>query len=203
MNVQANFEILVKVLILGDTSVGKTNFLLRFTEDGFVDNYMATIGFDYKSKILPLDNKMIKLQIWDTAGQERFLSVTKNLFNRVQGIILMFDITQIKTFENVKKWIQSIYENTNDKIPIVLVGNKSDIEDKRQVDTQTAKELAKEYNINYFEASAKENTNVNEVFSDLTRDILKIISEKEQQRNSLRLSNASKDSEKKPKGGCC
>ena len=152
MNIASNYEQLVKILILGDSNVGKTNFLLRFTENNFVENYITTIGFDYKSSTEEIDNKKIKLQIWDTAGQERFMSVTKNLLLRVQGIIVMYDITSIVSFENTRKWISSIRENANPNMPIIIVGNKSDLEANRQVSIIKLKELADEYNIEYAES---------------------------------------------------
>lgn len=174
MNIQTNYECLLKLLILGDSNVGKTNFLLRFTENSFLDNYITTIGFDYKSSVVKLDNeRTVKLQIWDTAGQERFMSVTKNLMLRVQGVILMYDITEPVSFENVKKWFKSIRENTNEKMPIVLVGNKIDLEDKRKVSIEKGEKLAEEYEIKFFEASAKDNRNVEEAFIEIAKEVMK------------------------------
>jgi small GTP-binding protein len=214
MNIPVNYEQLLKVLILGDTNVGKTNFLLRFTENNFVENHITTIGFDYKSSVITIppensDNnspetpgRTVKLQIWDTAGQERFMSVTKNLLLRVQGIIIMYDITTKSTFDNVKRWITSIRENTNEKMPIVMVGNKLDIEANRQVSYEKAQSLAVEYGIqdHFFEASAKNNINVKEVFIDLTREVLKTVCKLDGNTN-LKIKKE-QDNEKK-KSRCC
>ena len=215
MNIPVNYEHLLKVLILGDTNVGKTNFLLRFTENNFIENHITTIGFDYKSSILniplssqdttldkPAEHRIVKLQIWDTAGQERFMSVTKNLLLRVQGVIIMYDITSKSSFENVKRWISSIRENTSDKMPIVIVGNKLDLEANRQVLAEKGKALAEEYQISehFYEASAKDNLNVREAFFDLTKEVLKTV-DKSEDRKSLKLSKT--DGEDKNRSGCC
>jgi Ras-related protein Rab-8A len=197
-NSTKNFENLVKVLILGDTSVGKTNFLLRFTENSFMENHLATIGFDYKSKLLTINDKTVKMQVWDTAGQERFMAITKNLFLRVQGVILMFDVTQPITYNNVEKWLKSIKENSDEKISIVLVGNKVDIGNNR-VQYEEAKRLADEYEISYFEASAKNGTNVNEVFTDIA---LKIMTKYEKLMNNSNLVLKEQDDANERKG-CC
>jgi small GTP-binding protein len=214
MNIPVNYEQLLKVLILGDTNVGKTNFLLRFTENNFVENHITTIGFDYKSSVITIPpessennspetpGRTVKLQIWDTAGQERFMSVTKNLLLRVQGIIIMYDITTKSTFDNVKRWITSIRENTNEKMPIVMVGNKLDLEANRQVSFEKAQSLAVEYGIqdHFFEASAKNNINVKEVFIDLTREVLKTVCKLDGNTN-LKIKKE-QDNEKK-KSRCC
>ena len=115
---------LIKLSIIGDSNVGKSNFLFKFIDDQFSPLHVATIGFDYKSRIttLPVSKKTVKLQIWDTAGQEKYMSINKNLFQRVQGIILMYDITKRETFEHLETWINIIKQMTNE-IPIILVGN--------------------------------------------------------------------------------
>lgn len=214
MNIPVNYEQLLKVLILGDTNVGKTNFLLRFTENNFVENHITTIGFDYKSSVITIPpekyedkssetpSRTIKLQIWDTAGQERFMSVTKNLLLRVQGIIIMYDITAKSSFENVKRWISSIKENTNEKMPIVIVGNKLDLEANREISYEKGHSLAVEYGIqdHFFEASAKQNINVKEVFIDLTKEVLKINGKFEENKN-LKIRKQEETEKKKSK--CC
>ena len=130
MNIESDFETLIKLVIIGDSGIGKSNFLFKFVEGKFSPMHVATVGFDYKSKIiiLPQSKKKVKLQIWDTAGQEKYMSVNKNLFQRVQGIILMYDLTKRETFERLSIWINIIKQMTND-IPIILVANKLDEED--------------------------------------------------------------------------
>ena len=107
MKLDSDFEFPLKVIVIGDTCVGKTNFIFRFVENRFSLNYVSTVGFDYRSKIitLPKSKKKVKLQIWDTAGQERYNAVNKNLFQKVQGVIIMYDITNRASFENINKWL--------------------------------------------------------------------------------------------------
>ncbi|MCQ2821134.1 MAG: GTP-binding protein [archaeon] len=172
MNVNTEFENLIKLLILGDSAVGKTNFIFRFAENKFSDSYISTIGFDCKTQIvtLPSSKKVVKIQVWDTAGQERYMSINKNLYLRVQGIILLYDVTKAETFEHINIWLKSIQENT-EKIPVILVGNKIDLP-TRTVSTEEGQELANTYKIDYLEASAKEGTNVKEAFYCIAEKVL-------------------------------
>lgn len=175
MNNSTYYDYIFKVLLLGDSSVGKTCFLLRYSDDTFVENHISTIGLDYRLKMINLsDKKIIKMQIWDTAGQDRFRAITKNYYKGAHGIILMFDVTSTVSFNNIKNWLLQIKENTSDKIQIVLVGNKIDAENRRVVSKSEAEKVAREYNLSYFETSAKENTNVQETFSFLTKEIYAI-----------------------------
>mgnify|MGYP002136606732 CR=1 FL=1 len=170
MNV--SFDNLYKILVLGDAAVGKTNFLIRFTENTFADNYINTIGFDYRSEIITIDDKKIKLQIWDTAGQDRYRSMTKNLYHKAQGVVLMFDVTCETSFNNIKSWLKSIKDMSGEKLSIVLVGNKIDDENNRKVSENEARELAKENGLEYIEASSKTNINVKETFQTLAKNIM-------------------------------
>ena len=132
MNIESDFETLIKLAIIGDSNVGKSNFLFKFIEGQFSPLHVATIGFDYKSRVvtLPKSKKRVKLQIWDTAGQEKYMSINKNLFQRVQGIILMYDISNLNSFKNLVKWMDGIKENSKD-VPVILIGNKCDLEGER------------------------------------------------------------------------
>ena len=180
MNIESDFETLIKLCIIGDSSVGKSNFLFKFIEGQFSPLHVATIGFDYKSRIITLPNfkKKVKLQIWDTAGQEKYMSVNKNLFQRVQGVILMYDITSRETFERLNIWLNIIKQMTND-IPIVLVGNKLDLEDNeddgRIIEYGEGEDFAKENDFDFFEVSAKNGTNVEKAFISIAEKILKIM----------------------------
>ena len=127
-------EFLYKILLLGDSSVGKTCFLMRYTDNTFQEIHMSTIGLDYKLKNVQLDEgKIVKIQIWDTAGQDRFRSITKNYYKGAHGIILIYDVTARKTFDNVKAWVEQIREEVSDKVSIILVGNKIDDVEGRKV----------------------------------------------------------------------
>jgi len=167
-----NYDYIFKILLLGDSSVGKTCFLLRYSDDTFTENHISTIGLDYRFKLVNLENdKKVKLQIWDTAGQDRFRAITKNYYKGAHGIILIYDVTNISTFNNIKSWVSQIRENTTEKIKIALVGNKIDEEDIRKISNDEGQKLADEYDLKFFESSAKKNLRVSEVFNYITEEI--------------------------------
>ena len=133
-NTKTSIDSIYKVLLLGDTTVGKTCILLKYTDKIFQETHMMTIGLDYRLKTMKLKSgKDVKLQIWDTAGQDRFRSITKNYYKGSHGIILIYDVTSLKTFENVKSWVSQIHEEISDKVVIYLVANKIDMETERKV----------------------------------------------------------------------
>ena len=177
MNVESDFETLIKLVIIGDSGVGKSNFLFKFIEGQFSPAHVATIGFDYKSKIitLPQSKKKVKLQIWDTAGQEKYMAINKNLFQRVQGIILMYDLTKRETFDRLNIWLNIIKQMTND-IPIILVANKLDEENNtekgRIVDYDEGEAFAKKNEFPFLEASAFNGTNVENAFNTISEIVI-------------------------------
>ena len=160
----------LKLLLIGDSSVGKTSLLLRYTHNSFSDKYIATIGVEFKSKDITLNNKTYKIHIWDTAGQERYKSITKNFFKHAEGIIFVYDITKKETFDNLKNWISSA-ENEGD-FKIIIVGNKLDMENEREVSIEQLKKLAKKKNCKYFETSAKDNINVENLFLSIINEMI-------------------------------
>ena len=160
-----------KIMLLGDSSVGKTCFLKRYIDDTFQDVYLSTIGFDYKYKFITLeDGKKIKLQIWDTAGQERFRTIGKGYYKGAHGIILIYDVTSQKSFDSIKTWLNEIKSEASNKVCVFLVANKIDIED-RLISREDGEEIAKNNNLEFYESSAKDNINVSEVFQDLAEKI--------------------------------
>lgn len=172
-NSTLNFSNNFKILLLGDCSVGKTCFLLRYVEDTFTENHITTIGVDYKTKIFE-DNKtneIIKLQIWDTAGQDKFRCITKNYFRGSNGIILIYDITSQKSFKNIRNWVSQIKESLGDEACVVLVGNKIDLENERKIATGVGQNLANEYKMNFFETSAKNNLNIENVYEAIVKEM--------------------------------
>jgi len=193
----AKKEAKYKILILGDTQVGKSCFLTRYADNSFQDEYLSTIGMDYKIKNYQAeDGSTIKLYIWDTAGQDRFRSITRNYYKGADGIILIYDITKKDTFENVRNWINNIKDEAPDRVVLILVGNKVDDERNRVVPKSEGEEIAKEFNLPFFECSAKSDINVTPVFDTL---IKKIIEVNPKNREGQKL-NQNKKTEKKK---CC
>ena len=166
------YDYLFKLLILGESGVGKTSLLYRFTHDTFPANLPTTIGLEFDSKIIILNNNLIKLQIWDICGQGNNQNNIKSYYKGVFGIILTYDITDQNSFKNIHNWIKEIEENSQANIYKVLVGNKCDKPD-RVVTEEEGKKLSEDFNMSFFETSAKTNYNVNEVFNFLTEEILK------------------------------
>lgn len=165
-----------KVLLLGDSTVGKTCFLMRFTENTFQEIHMSTIGLDYRFKKMPLDDtKEATVQIWDTAGQDRFRAITKNYYKGAHGIILIYDVTNQKSFDNVKNWVSQIRENASEKAIIYIVGNKIDDSQHRVVSKEQGEGISNEFQLKFFEASAKEDINIAPTFQALVKDIYQIM----------------------------
>ncbi|CEM12832.1 unnamed protein product [Vitrella brassicaformis CCMP3155] len=166
------YDHLVKLLLLGDSAVGKSSLLMRFCEDKFTPQFVLTIGVDFKTKTVACGGKRLKLQVWDTAGQERFRTITPAYYRSAMGVILTYDITSMETFNNIRYWMKNLEDYADKNVQKVLIGNKCDLEGDRQVPTQRGRDLAAEYHIPFFETSAKSNSNVEASFmciSDLIR----------------------------------
>ncbi|CAM8961786.1 unnamed protein product [Rhodiola kirilowii] len=175
---RADYDYLIKLLLIGDSGVGKSCLLLRFSDDSFTTSFITTIGIDFKIRTVELDGKRIKLQIWDTAGQERFRTITTAYYRGAMGILLVYDVTDESSFNNIKNWIRNIEQHASDNVNKVLVGNKADMdESKRAVPTAKGQALADEYGIKFFETSAKTNLNVEQVFFSIAKDIKERLSE--------------------------
>ncbi|KAI5064270.1 hypothetical protein GOP47_0020940 [Adiantum capillus-veneris] len=171
-------DYLVKLLLIGDSGVGKSCLLLRFSDDTFTTSFITTIGIDFKIRTIELDGKRVKLQIWDTAGQERFRTITTAYYRGAMGIILVYDVTDESSFNNIRNWIRNIEQHASDNVNKILVGNKADMdESKRAISTARGQALAKEYGLNFYETSAKTNMNVEQVFFTIARDIKQRLSE--------------------------
>ena len=163
-----NYDSIMKILLIGDSGVGKSCLLVRFVEDKFSPSFITTIGIDFKIKTVDINGKKVKLQLWDTAGQERFRTITTAYYRGAMGIILVYDVTDERTFTNVNQWFKTVSDHANDDAQLLLVGNKSDM-DTRVVSYEQGESLAKELGLPFVEASAKDDTNVNDIFFTLAK----------------------------------
>ena len=161
-------KFVLKLLTLGDSNVGKSCLALRFMGQKFDDHPFPTIAIDFKAKIINFNNTPIKVLIWDTAGQEKYQSMAKTYYNGANGIMLVFDISAKKSFDRIEFWLKELEENERfENLFIVLVGNKVDLNNNREVSFEEADNYAKQHNINYYEVSAKTNQGVDQMFDDL------------------------------------
>eukprot|EP00916_Digyalum_oweni_P019565 GHVL01032572.1.p1 GENE.GHVL01032572.1~~GHVL01032572.1.p1 ORF type:complete len:226 (+),score=22.11 GHVL01032572.1:274-951(+) len=166
------YDILLRLLLVGDTGVGKTCLICRYAQDEFNDNHITTIGVDFKMKTKEINDKTVKLQIWDTAGQERFESITKQFYRRAQGVVLVFDICSRSSFESLAKWLLFVKQFSQHDTCVIMLGNKCDREDQRQVPKAVAQKFADENNLRYYETSAKHPENLDQPFLELSKQIL-------------------------------
>ena len=170
-----NYDKTCQILLIGDSSVGKTSLIQRYANGIFKEEYLATVGLDYYTKQEMINNLNVLVKLWDTAGQERFKALTPNYFRNAEGVVLAYDVTNSESFENLKFWINSIKSNLGEKnifIPIIIIGNKIDMEDMRDITKEDASKFAKENNYKYFETSAKTGEGVDEAIRDLVNQVL-------------------------------
>ena len=202
-----DYDYLFKVLLIGNSSVGKSSLLLRFVDNQWNDLFVPTIGVDFKIRTMEIDNKNVKLQIWDTAGQERFKNITASYYRGAHGIFVVYDISDTESFKNINNWLIEIEKNANKNVYKILVGNKCDLEDKRTVSYQQGKELAETYGMQFIETSAKSNTNVDEAFHLLGKEVMKLsLNDKEKNfgnKNKMKLDKKTEDIVFQQKQGCC
>lgn len=176
------------VMTLGNSTVGKTSFILMLVEGTFTDIHLATYGIDYKSKTLTLPNKKsYKVNIYDTAGQERYQSISLNTIKNADGIILMYDITNKSSFDSISNWMKGIKEIKGDNFPIVLIGNKCDLESTRVISKEKGEELANLYKISFFETSNKNKVNIEQSFSEIVNIIIKYKENKNENKCNIKL----------------
>ena len=202
MNIKSDFDYLVKLALLGDPSVGKTNIVIRFVDHTFSLNTTSTIGYDYKSKKISIGKEKLFLQIWDTAGQERYMALNKTILQKADGIMLVYDISQRETFNNIQKWIDTIKEH-NDKLPIILIGNKTDKKDERIVDILEGKKLAEDHNITFLETSALNGENIDKAFINFSNIVLDFLKNKVKKVDDCFSLNSKISQNKKKKKKCC
>ena len=172
----SEYDYTFKILLIGDSSVGKTSVLLRFVDDKFTPEFQTTIGVDFKISTFEIEGKVIKLQLWDTAGQDRFRNIVSSYYRGAQGICLLYDITATSSFQSITKWHEESNKYLSESIPKLLIGNKADLNSSREISHEQGAELAESYGMEFIETSAKNGTGVKEAFEMMARSIFNSLS---------------------------
>ena len=217
-NSNQEYDYLFKLLLIGNSSVGKSSLLYRFVDNSWDENFVPTIGVDFvriyinniyiqKLKTLEINGKKVKLQIWDTAGQERFKNITASYYRGGHGVLVVYDITDRESFTNLNSWLIEIEKNANKNVFKLLIGNKSDLESQRQVQFDEGKAFAESNGMKFIETSAKTDQKVKEAFETLTKEIIKDNLNKnklsDEEKHKIKLNSNTTDINKTKKGGCC
>ena len=203
---EEGYDFIFKVLLLGNSDVGKSSLLLRYVDSVWNDAFVPTIGVDFKVKTLNINDKKIKMQIWDTAGQERFRTVVATYFRGAHGILLLYDVTNKDSFKNLENWLIEIEKNAQEKVLKILIGNKCDLNDDREITTEEGKAFALRNGMEFMETSAKMNTNVTEAFETLGKLMIEFNSKGNQgtqKNNDNKNLKAGSGKNLKTKKGCC
>ena len=200
-----NYDHKCQLLIIGDSTVGKTSILSRFANGTFNANYLATVGLDNFTKDETIDDKNVHIKIWDTGGQERFKALTKGFFRNAEGIMIVYDVTNQETFDSLKNWIQSIKDNMGndfmERVPIVIIGNKID-SDEREVKTEDAESFCKQQNYPYFETSAKTGENIDSTVRFLVKKVIESNSDNKNGGGNNNIKINAEEHKKNEKSGC-
>lgn len=209
MSLQNDYDFLFKLLLIGNSAVGKSSLLLRFSDNIFNESFLPTIGVDFKIRTFDLSGKTVKLQIWDTAGQERFKTITSSYYKGAHGIILTYDITDKQSFKDIENWLTEVEKFANENVIKLLVGNKSDLESSRQVKFEEGKEFADSLGIQFIETSAKNSSNVEKAFFTLANEIkgrVQKVSDNNdngKSKQAVKKLDGGQDVSRTKKGGCC
>ena len=203
-NVKDDFKL--KIVVVGDSGVGKTNLIRRFIQDDFQSNSKATVGVEFFSKSFKINDNVFKIEIWDTAGQERYKSITAAYYKGAKGGLVVYDVTSKTSFDNVDNWVSEIKEKASTDMKTMMIGNKIDLKDERAVSTEEALEKAKLLELPLMEASALDSTNVKQAFYDLLKEMYKevkktidVVEQAEKQNEGVQLDTNQSDEKK----GCC
>ncbi|KAF5832756.1 ras-related protein YPTC6 [Dunaliella salina] len=210
-----DYDYLFKVVLIGDSGVGKSNLLSRFTRNEFCLESKSTIGVEFATRSIQVDGKTIKAQIWDTAGQERYRAITSAYYRGAVGALLVYDITKDVTFQNVERWLKELRDHADSNIVISLVGNKSDLKHLRSVSTEDAQSFCEKEGLSFIETSALDSTNVEKAFQHILTDIYHIVSKKvldtedgsrpqiNDGRDIIVVDDHKDEDKANKKGGCC
>ena len=211
---KAQYDFLFKIVLIGDSSVGKTNIFTKYLNDEFDPDSKATVGVEFGTKNFKIDNKIIKVQIWDTAGQERYRSITNAYYKGAKGCLLIYDITNKLSFDNLDKWLSELKNNAEESLSVILVGNKSDLELDRAVTIEEGTKMAEFHKMAFLETSALNGNNIEKAFNELISEVFKshfsLVDNKSNinlKHKAINLENIEKKEEEKeepiPKKGCC
>ncbi|KAJ6229936.1 ras-related protein rab-2a [Anaeramoeba flamelloides] len=205
-----SFNYLFKFVLIGDSAVGKSCLLLQFTDQRFQATHDLTIGVEFGSRVIEVDGVSIKLKIWDTAGQETFRSITRSYYRGAASAILVYDVTRRDTFNQLENWIEDARQNASENTQIIIVGNKIDLENKREVSEEEGRKFAEENGLWFLEASAKTGHDVNQIFQNMTRIIYQKIQNgelsTESELSGIKIGSTAKlivSKKKEKSGGCC
>ena len=216
MDEENSYDLLYKIVIIGDTNVGKSNILSRYLTNEFTSNTKSTVGVELGIKFLKIKNTSTKIQIWDTAGQERYQAITSSYFRGSDGCFIVYDITNETSFNNIEKWFDKIHEENDKEIPVIIVGNKCDLENERKIPTEKAKEKAQNLKCAFYETSALKAINIGQIFEELVNTIydktggnksdddihIEIVNENKGGVN-INSENNNEENSDKNKNGCC
>ena len=197
-------DYIFKIVLIGDTSVGKSCLLTRFADDQFTDNYVTTIGVDFRFKTMIVMDKIIKVQVWDTAGEERYRSITNAYYRGAEGILIVFDLTNEESFKSIQNWINEVTVFTGKDVIIICLGNKSDL--KSEISKNTIDEFKKKTNLEIFNVSAKTGEGVEEAFKHIIELLIKKNTDKKEENNAINLTpntNNNNSPTDKKKESCC
>ncbi|GAA5854632.1 hypothetical protein JCM3775_003441 [Rhodotorula graminis] len=202
-----SYDMLAKMLLIGDSGVGKSCLLLRFCDDAWTPSFITTIGIDFKIRTIELEGKRIKLQIWDTAGQERFRTITTAYYRGAMGILLVYDVTDERSFNNIRTWHANVEQHASEGVNKILIGNKCDWTDKKVISEQQGQELADELGLRFLETSAKSNINVEQAFfalaSDIKSRLIDTAKPEDSPSGSRSVGIGAGQGDNAAKGGCC
>ena len=192
----------IRIMLLGDSNVGKTSILKRYCKNQFSESYISSVGIDFETKYIKVDEKTINLQIWDTAGQERYKVISKNYYNKSDGFIIVYDITNKSSFDSIVNWVEDIKELASNDNKNIILGNKCDLESERKINKEEGDNLAKKYNSQFFEVSAQNGKNIDKSFLCLVQSILKDVNNSYSSRRGSQIDKQSFSANNK-KRKCC